>query len=270
VHATKTKHELAQEARADLARLHRELIEAEERVVETHSAELLEANEQLAVSTLRAQGDAETIARGLKFDPLTELPNRVLLLDRLKQGITNAKRNDTRLALLFVDLNNFKQINDTLGHATGDKALKLAAHCLASTVRAEDTVSRHGGDEFLILLAKVSKATDALLVAEKVLAALGIPTQAGNEVIRLTASIGISVYPDDGEDAETLIDRADAAMYLAKKHGAGSFAVQSSRPPAASGPEPPALESTQPALPHCDDRRRAGGAPKPTENPGKT
>jgi diguanylate cyclase (GGDEF)-like protein len=219
----------ATKARAELARLHQDVVDAEERVVITHAAELLAVNEQLVVTTLRVQTDADTCADELKevsratgLDALTELPNRVLLLDRFAHAIAHARRHRTRLALLFLDLDNFKQINDTLGHAVGDEALKRAADCLRSSVRDFDTVSRHGGDEFLILLTEVSQASDAVRVADKVIAALGTPHRVGDHVVRLTASIGISIYPDDGEETNRLIDRADAAMYLAKKRGLGS------------------------------------------------
>jgi diguanylate cyclase (GGDEF)-like protein len=218
-------------ARAELARLQQDVLEAEKHLGSLQAAQLLEANEQLVLAALRAQTYAETAARALnevsraaELDPLTELPNRVRLLDRLALAIAIAKRRRGRLALLFLDLDNFKQINDTLGHAVGDEVLKLAAQCLESSVREADTVSRHGGDEFLILLTEVAHATDAVLVAEKVIAALGAPSRVGEHVLRLTASIGISLYPDDGEDADTLIDRADAAMYRAKRDGLGSFA----------------------------------------------
>jgi diguanylate cyclase (GGDEF)-like protein len=140
----------------------------------------------------------------------------------LAYGIASARRHRSRLAVLFLDLDHFKQINDTLGHAVGDEALKTAAQCLRSAVRDVDTVSRYGGDEFLILLAEVSQASDAHLVADKMITSLGAAHTVGAHVVRLGASIGISIYPDDGEDAATLIDRADAAMYLAKKYEFGS------------------------------------------------
>src|SRR5687767_13783625 len=124
------------------------------------------------------------------------------------------------------DLDNFKQINDTLGHAFGDQVLKLAASRLASSVRAVDTVSRHGGDEFLILLAEVALASDAEAIADKLRAALAEPGLVGDHVVRLSASIGISLYPDDAEDADTLIELADAAMYRAKRHGLQSVVSQ--------------------------------------------
>jgi diguanylate cyclase (GGDEF)-like protein len=157
------------------------------------------------------------------LDSLTGLPNRTLLLDRFANAIANAKRRGHRVALLFLDLNAFKQINDTLGHAAGDQALQWVADCLTSLVRETDTVSRHGGDEFLILLAEVAQPADAALVAEKVNAALAACNQIDNHEVSLAASIGISIYPDDGQDVKILIERADAAMYLAKKPGTGGF-----------------------------------------------
>jgi diguanylate cyclase (GGDEF)-like protein len=165
-----------------LARLHRNVVEAEGLLDISQSARLLEANEQLVLAVLRAQSDAEAASRALEellrsagLDALTALPNRVRLLDRFAGAIAHAKRHGRRMALLFLDLNNFKQINDTLGHAVGDEVLKLAAQRLASLVREEDTVSRYGGDEFLILLTEISQASDASLVADKVIAALGVP-----------------------------------------------------------------------------------------------
>ncbi len=239
-------------ARADLTRLHKDVVDAEERVVKTNAADLLEANQHLVVSTLRAQVDAETSAKELKEswrpnerDVLTGLPNRALMLERFAQAIDAAKRNSVSLAVLFLDLDGFKRINDTLGHATGDYALKLTANCLVSLVRSIDTVSRHGGDEFLILLSALTKPSDALLVAEKVIAALAIAGRTGEHSLGLTASIGISVYPHDGEDPETLIDRADAAMYLAKKHALGRYAFhgQQATPGGGLGSVPPCARS---------------------------
>jgi diguanylate cyclase (GGDEF)-like protein len=245
--AEKSAGERAQEARTALTKLHREVVEAEERVVETNAAQLLQANEHLVVSSLLAQADSEASAKMIRessrpaeLDELTELPNRATLLGRFALALENAARKNAQLALLFLDLDNFKEINDTLGHAVGDLALRRAAQCLTSAVRGGDTVSRHGGDEFLILLAEVSKGSDAILVAEKVIAALGAPSRMGDHVLRLQASIGISVYPDDGTDAATLIERADAAMYIAKKHGLGSFVLHGHEPAV----EAPAIAST--------------------------
>jgi len=226
-----------EQARADLARLRTDVAAAQDQFGSRQAAQILEANEQLVLSAMRAQMEADTAAEGAaealrqasrsaELDALTGLPNRVLLRDRLAQAISGAKRRNVRSALLFVDLNNFKQINDTLGHAAGDQVLKFAASRLASSVRAADTVSRHGGDEFVILLAEVGHVDDAVTIADKLATALDVPSPAGDRVVRLSASIGISLYPDDGEDADTLIERADAAMYHAKRHGLRSFAFQ--------------------------------------------
>jgi diguanylate cyclase (GGDEF)-like protein len=249
----------AERTRAELTRLRQDVVEAERHLASSEAAQLLEANEQLVLAALRAQSEAETAARELnaasrsaELDALTELPNRVLLLDRFSHAIAVAKRRRARLALLFLDLNNFKQINDTLGHAVGDQVLKLAAQCLASSVREADTVSRHGGDEFLILLTELSQASDAILIADKVIAALGAPSRVGDHVLRLTASIGISIYPDDGEDADTLIDRADAAMYRAKRHGLGSFAFHGKEFAGERSAQTAALTSLQQPVTHYE------------------
>jgi diguanylate cyclase len=196
---------------------------------------LIEANEQLVMTALRAQADAEAathklevLSRSAELDSLTDLPNRQSLLSRFTYAIAIARRTGTQLALLFIDLNNFKQINDTLGHAVGDQVLRLTAKRLATTVRQSDTVSRHGGDEFLILLADVSHPNDVAHIASNLIAALGRPARVGEHVLRLTASIGISCFPHDGKDTETLIQRADAAMYRAKRSGKGGFAFYAS------------------------------------------
>jgi diguanylate cyclase (GGDEF)-like protein len=160
------------------------------------------------------------------------------------------QRGKARLAPLFLTATTSS--NQRHAHAFGDQVLKLVAHCLASSVRESDTVSRHGGDEFLILLTEVSQASDAVLIAEKVLAALGVPSRVGDHVLRLTASIGISIYPDDGEDAATLIDRADAAMYRAKRHTPGSFVFHGEQPTSERSVEPPALKSLQDPLTHYE------------------
>jgi diguanylate cyclase (GGDEF)-like protein len=192
---------------------------------------LVAANEQLVLSALRAQAVADAATQALtllerssELDSLTELPNRQSLLSRLIYAMAVARRMGTQIAILFIDLNNFKQINDTLGHAVGDQVLRLVAKRLATTVRESDTVSRHGGDEFLILLADVSHATDVVHIATKIISALARPARVGDHVLRLTASIGISLFPRDGEGTEILIHRADLAMYRAKRNGDGGFA----------------------------------------------
>jgi diguanylate cyclase len=218
--------------RSVLVRLLQDVVIAESQLDSGRAHLLVQANEELVVAALQHQADAnaaaldlEVISRAVGLDPLTQLPNRMLFVDRFTRAIAAAKRHDAPLALLFIDLNNFKQINDTLGHGVGDEVLKFAATCLVAAVRDVDTVSRHGGDEFLILLTEVSKSTDAIIVADKLLAALGAPHRFGEHVVRLSASIGVALYPQDGGAAETLIDRADTAMYQAKASGPGSCVV---------------------------------------------
>jgi diguanylate cyclase (GGDEF)-like protein/PAS domain S-box-containing protein len=170
-----------------------------------------------------AQAMTMKMAYLAQHDFLTNLPNRVLLNDRIVQAIAMARRRGTHLAVLFLDLDNFKHINDSLGHAIGDKLLQSVARRLASCVRESDTVSRQGGDEFVILLAEDRLAEDAALAAEKILTAMASPHTLGGIELHVTTSIGISVYPADGQDAETLIKNADTAMYHAKDKGRNNY-----------------------------------------------
>lgn len=156
-------------------------------------------------------------------DPLTELPNRLLFKDRFERAVKHGKRAGTRTALLFVDLDRFKPINDSHGHAIGDIVLREVAQRLQACVRGTDTVSRQGGDEFLMILTDLRGGEAAAQVAEKVLAALARPFQVERLVLSLGASIGIVLSPDDGEDFEDLLRRADAAMYRAKRAGGNRF-----------------------------------------------
>jgi diguanylate cyclase (GGDEF)-like protein/PAS domain S-box-containing protein len=167
------------------------------------------------VSVARAMG-AE-MSHLAQHDILTNLPNRTLLMDRLSQAIAAAGRNGTRLALLFLDLDGFKEINDSLGHAIGDKLLQSVAKRLLACVRTSDTVSRQGGDEFVVLLSEVAHPGDAGVKAGKIISALVAPHAIDNNELRVTASIGVTTYPDDGLDAEVLIKNADLAMYKAKE-----------------------------------------------------
>jgi diguanylate cyclase (GGDEF)-like protein/PAS domain S-box-containing protein len=158
-----------------------------------------------------------------QHDVLTDLPNRLLLKDRLTQAISLARRNQTELVLLFLDLDGFKQVNDSLGHAIGDKLLQSVAARLSACVRTSDTVSRQGGDEFVILLSEVTHVADAAISAAKIITELKRPHRIGEHCLQITASIGLSKYPDDGEDAETLIKNADTAMYHAKEYGRDNY-----------------------------------------------
>ena len=158
-----------------------------------------------------------------QHDALTDLPNRLLLNDRLTQAISLACRNHHQLAILYLDLDGFKNINDSLGHPVGDKLLQSVALCLSAAVRKSDTVSRQGGDEFVILLPEVAHAADAAITAEKVLTELKMTHSIGEHRLRVTVSIGISTYPGNGDDAETLIKNADTAMYHAKQCGRDNY-----------------------------------------------
>jgi len=158
-----------------------------------------------------------------QHDSLTDLPNRLLLNDRLNQALALAHRNDQRLALLFLDLDRFKSINDSLGHAIGDRLLQSVAERLVTCVRSSDTVSRQGGDEFVILLPQVTQPADAVVAAQKILLALSTPYRIDRQDLQLAASIGIVIYPEDGTEADTLLKHADLAMYRAKESGRNTY-----------------------------------------------
>ena len=157
-----------------------------------------------------------------QHDFLTGLPNRMLLNDRLVQAMASAHRHQTALAVLFVDVDRFKKINDTLGHAIGDQLLKSIARRQVACVRNSDTVSRYGGDEFVVLLPEVAHCEDAALSARKILSALSTPHHIEHQELHVTASVGIAVFPDDGTDAEVLLKNADTALLNAKALGRGN------------------------------------------------
>ncbi|MBA4143250.1 MAG: EAL domain-containing protein [Nitrosospira sp.] len=157
------------------------------------------------------------------YDSLTGLPNRALLADRMRIAIGNAARYSYRLALLFVDLDRFKLVNDSLGHDVGDKLLKIVAERMQSVGRQTDTISRVGGDEFIVLLSQIANAEDAARIAEKLIAALSQPYTIEEHELVVTASVGISIYPDSGKDTGTLLRNADASMYSAKEAGRNRY-----------------------------------------------
>lgn len=158
-----------------------------------------------------------------RHDPLTDLPNRALVHDNLRAALARARRDSGRLALLYLDLDLFKPINDRLGHAVGDLLLQEVAHRLRGSVRESDTVGRIGGDEFLVLLDGVGVPEHATAVAEKIRAALGEPFEIAGHQLRVAPSIGVALYPEHGDEAQQLILRADAAMYDAKRAGGDRF-----------------------------------------------
>jgi diguanylate cyclase (GGDEF)-like protein/PAS domain S-box-containing protein len=158
-----------------------------------------------------------------QHDFLTDLPNRLLLNDRLQQAITMARRHNYRIAVLFMDLDRFKHVNDSLGHVIGDQLLQAVALRLERCVRESDTVGRQGGDEFVVVLSELDAAENAGISAAKLLAALTIPYHIGPHDLIVPVSVGVSIYPDDGTDAETLIKNADTAMYHAKEVGRNNY-----------------------------------------------
>ena len=158
-----------------------------------------------------------------QHDALTSLPNRVLLEDRLLRAISHAARNNRKLAVIFIDLVGFKKINDSIGHHAGDQLLQIVAQKLSACVRSEDTVARLGGDEFVVLLEEIGVKDNIPLVVTKILDAVSRPVVLEGQPVSVRSSIGISVYPEDGQDADDLIRHADAAMYRAKMQGPNTF-----------------------------------------------
>jgi diguanylate cyclase (GGDEF)-like protein/PAS domain S-box-containing protein len=170
-----------------------------------------------------AKAMAREIAHTAEHDALTGLPNRTLLNDRISQAIAAAKRHAKQVAVLFLDADGFKHINDSLGHSVGDQLLQSIAQRLLECARSVDTVSRQGGDEFVVLLSELTHPQAASVMAGRMLRAVAEPHVVGKHELHVTASIGVSVFPDDGSNAETLIKNADTAMYQAKENGRRSY-----------------------------------------------
>jgi diguanylate cyclase (GGDEF)-like protein/PAS domain S-box-containing protein len=170
-----------------------------------------------------ARAMSQRMAHLAHHDYLTDLPNRLSFDDRLAQAMAAARRHKEKLAVLFVDVDRFKHINDSLGHAIGDELLLSIAGRLVANVRGSDTVSRQGGDEFVILLSTIAHAEDAALIANKILTSLGTPHRVKENDLQITVSVGIGVYPADGTDAETLVRNADIAMLNAKDNGRNNY-----------------------------------------------
>ncbi len=193
---------------------------------------LRDANEALVVAMVRAQTMADSVeAAGVQMsymanhDFLTGLPNRALLTDRLTQAMLHTQRSGKRVALMYLDLDHFKHINDSLGHDVGDALLQAVATRLRDNVRQSDTVCRQGGDEFVVLLAEVEATRDAALSAENLMAALTEPYVVGDRRLHLTLSMGISIHPDDASGVDTMMRNADTAMYHAKRQGRNQVAL---------------------------------------------
>jgi diguanylate cyclase (GGDEF)-like protein/PAS domain S-box-containing protein len=183
---------------------------------------------QIGQYTVRKQAE-ETLQFVAKHDALTKLPNRIMFLDRLELAIARAKRNGRRLAVMFIDMDRFKVINDTLGHDAGDMLLREVAKRLTGKLRTSDTVARLGGDEFVVLIDEVSDPVYFGSIAQKLIDALAAGFLLSGQEYHITASIGISTYPDDSDDIQTLLKNADIAMYRAKEQGRNAFQFYSAQ-----------------------------------------
>lgn len=197
--------------------------------IEDSAAPIVDRNGQTSGAVIvfhdvtEARSMAMKMAHLAQHDFLTQLPNRVLLNDRIAQAISLAERSGNAIALMFLDLDHFKCINDSLGHAAGDQLLQAVAQRLSACVRNSDTVSRNGGDEFVVLLAEGRNMQDASVTAQKIISALAEPFAIDQHELRVTCSIGISVYPVDAADADALLKNADTAMYHAKEAGRNNY-----------------------------------------------
>jgi diguanylate cyclase (GGDEF)-like protein len=171
----------------------------------------------------QSRAEQETVAHHAQHDFLTNLPNRMLFRDRFKQHLARARRDEKKFAVMYIDLDRFKPVNDKLGHQVGDQLLVAVAARLKLQVREVDTVSRFGGDEFAILLSEITTRNDVTNLADKILVALSLPFILDGHTVNISGSLGIAMYPDDGSDMDTIMSKADAAMYKAKHNGANTY-----------------------------------------------
>ncbi len=179
---------------------------------------LAQTNSRLEQDVTRLSREMARMRHFAYHDELTGLPNRSLLLDRLNQGLIQAARRHKQMGLLLLDLDGFKSVNDQFGHSAGDQVLRQAATRIASCVRGGDTACRYGGDEFVVMLPDIDSEVTATAVAEKIRLHLAVAYNVDNEVVSLTASIGVACYPRDAENTGALLEQADIAMYRAKEH----------------------------------------------------
>jgi diguanylate cyclase (GGDEF)-like protein len=188
--------------------------------VSIDNARLHESTQRELAERIRAE---EAVRRLAYHDTLTGLPNRTLFSDRLGVALAHARRNKQRVTVMLLDLDHFKGVNDTLGHSVGDQLLKAVGDRLVSVMRESDTVCRMGGDEFLLLLPEMAEPGHARSAAERILQVIRQPFVLGRHVLRVTTSAGFAIYPDDGEDGDDLVKKADAAMYRAKEKGRDNY-----------------------------------------------
>jgi len=216
---------LAMRAQAYQAQIKAKLLTQAIMQIEISKKNLQTLNTTLANEIAARKKVEEKIRYLAGHDELTELPNRALFNDRLENARSLAIRNKKKLGILFIDLDGFKDINDTLGHKAGDQLLQVVAQRLLTLVRQSDTVARMGGDEFIILLNNVETGTDTELVAKKILETLAQPIPLAGKMGLVGCSIGISIFPEHSRDLEKLISYADAAMYSVKRSGKNRYAV---------------------------------------------
>jgi diguanylate cyclase len=214
----KTALRWLQQAIARVQQLERALASSQQEAIAAQQqlAMLTETHARLSELAVRREQEVASVRHFAYHDELTGLPNRALLLDRLNQALVRAKRQHKQLAVLLLDLDGFKDVNDRLGHIAGDKLLQRVAERLLSCIRGSDTACRYGGDEFVVLLPEVDDQNRALVVAGEIHARLAKPYMVDDYSIAVTASIGAAVYPLDGVCQDDLIKQADVAMYLAK------------------------------------------------------
>ncbi|MDO8300660.1 diguanylate cyclase [Lacisediminimonas sp.] len=197
-----------------------------ELLVESHSSELARLNQQLDLAqkhVLESEAHARELARMANEDPLTTLPNRHWLTNYLPAALRRVQASGRMLAVMYLDLDGFKAVNDTLGHLAGDELLRAAALRMKSALKPSDSIARHGGDEFVLIIEQMNSESDAAQVAQRMLEVLRNPFELTNGRNIVAASIGVSLYPRDGADSEQLLARADEAMYRAKTSGRGLF-----------------------------------------------
>jgi diguanylate cyclase (GGDEF)-like protein len=198
-------------------------VEQREALIDERTRQLVSTNEDLEREIAERKRAEDNLFHLAHHDPLTELPNRLLFVDRLEHSISKARRFNLQLAVLFIDLDRFKKINDSLGHTVGDKLLRMVAQRFQSCIRNEDTVSRLGGDEFTVIMESLNKPQHATITAQKLIESMAEPFEIEGHKLFITTSIGISLYPQDGNVAEELLRNADSAMYQAKEEGRNTF-----------------------------------------------
>lgn len=214
--------ELQYENKDLVAQLSNEVKQREE-LIKERTRQLISTNKDLEREISERKRAEEDLLHLAHHDPLTELPNRLLFIDRLEQSISKARRMGDQIAVLFIDLDRFKKINDSLGHTVGDELLRRVAQRFQSSIRNEDTVSRLGGDEFTVIMESLHKPQNATVTAQKLIEAMEDPFVLQGHEFFITTSIGISLYPQDGIIAEELLRNADSAMYRAKEEGRNTF-----------------------------------------------